>query len=60
MTKEVIMQFETDGNEEWNAKKKEELIRCEYCCHLHDHDCPVDWPKQPNDFCSWAERREDG
>ena len=56
MIKEIIMQFETDGNEEWNAKRKEELIRCEYCCHLRDHDCPVDWPKQPNNFCSWAER----
>lgn len=31
MTKEVILQYETDGDSEWGLTRKEELTRCGDC-----------------------------
>lgn len=33
-----------------------EIIRCRDCIHAHDHDCPVNWGRTEDDYCSWAER----
>ena len=33
-----------------------EIIRCRDCIHAHDHDCPVNWGRTDDDYCSWAER----
>ena len=64
MTKEVIMQFETDGNEEWNTKRKEELIRCKDCrFNTYSKKClnPDSFFLVPADdfYCGYAERRSD-
>ena len=64
MTKEVIMQFETDGNEEWNAKRKEELIRCKDCrFNTYSKKClnPDSFFLVPADdfYCGYAKRRTD-
>ena len=32
-----------------------EIIRCRDCIHAHDHDCPVNWGRTDDDYCSWAE-----
>ena len=39
-----------------------EVIRCKDCCHYPSEyaDCPmIGWARNENDFCSWAERREE-
>ena len=36
-----------------------ELIRCKDCKHETDHDCPINWGKTGEDFCSFAEKREE-
>lgn len=46
------------------AKEHPEIIHCRECKHLIDHRCRKirtldDWRK-PDDFCSYAERREEG
>jgi len=33
-----------------------EIIMCRDCIHAHDHDCPVNWGRTEDDYCSWAER----
>ena len=35
-----------------------EIIRCRDCIHAHDHDCPVNWGRTDDDYCSWAEKEE--
>lgn len=34
-THEYIMQWDTDGVDEWNATRKEKLIRCKECKWWH-------------------------
>lgn len=46
------------------AAKQSEIVHCRECKHLIDHRCRKirtldDWRK-PDDFCSYAERREEG
>lgn len=58
---EYICKFE----EEYGFLKAEsmeigdELIRCKDCKHETDHDCPINWGKTGEDFCSFAERKEE-
>ena len=35
-----------------------EIIRCKDCRHngSYDTDCPISWPKDEDDFCSYSER----
>ena len=37
----------------------QELIRCKDCTHETDHDCPISWGKTGDDFCSFAERKDE-
>lgn len=36
-----------------------EVVRCKDCIHAGDRDCPIDWPKNGEDYCSFGERRDD-
>lgn len=36
-----------------------EVVRCKDCIHAGDRDCPIDWPKNGEDYCSFGERRAD-
>ena len=36
-----------------------EVVRCKDCIHADDRDCPIDWPKNEEDYCSFGERRAD-
>lgn len=36
-----------------------EVVRCKDCIHARDRDCPIDWPKNGEDYCSYGERRAD-
>ena len=36
-----------------------EVVRCGDCIHAGDRDCPIDWPKNGEDYCSFGERRTD-
>ena len=38
-------------------KNYEPLVRCKDCKHETDHDCPINWGKTGEDFCSFAERK---
>lgn len=45
-THEFIMQWDTDGTDEWNATRKEKLIRCKDCVHyLRDNTMVDGWCK---------------
>lgn len=35
------------------------VVRCKDCIHLHDHDCPIDWGKTDDDYCSFGEREDE-
>ena len=37
----------------------EPIVRCKDCIHLHDHDCPIDWGKTDDDYCSFGERKDE-
>ena len=33
------------------------VVRCEECIHNHEHgDCPINWAKADDDYCSYGER----
>ena len=36
-----------------------DIVRCKDCIHLHDHDCPIDWGKTDDDYCSFGEREDE-
>ena len=36
-----------------------ELVRCKDCIHLHDRDCPIDWGKTDDDYCSFGEQEDE-
>ena len=35
------------------------ITHCKDCKHETDHDCPINWGKTGEDFCSFAEKREE-
>lgn len=41
------------------ALKAEPVVYCKDCIHLHDHDCPIDWGKTDDDYCSFGERKDE-
>lgn len=63
---EYIMQFDIDDSGKLiNARRKEEVIRCEDCKHYHYDDCDryadetlgYVHSTQPNYFCAVPERK---
>ena len=38
-------------------KDRVQVVRCKDCIHLRDHDCPIDWGKTDDDYCSFGARR---
>ena len=72
-TREVIMEYTTDGVDHWNLTRKEELIRCKDCKWYSEKPSDPDWDRcecpswydgdggdqyvRPTDYCSFAERR---
>lgn len=36
-----------------------EVVRCKDCIHAGGRDCPIDWPKNGEGYCSFGERRAD-
>lgn len=42
----------------FNLPSAQEIIRCKDCRHngSYDTDCPISWPKDEDDFCSYSER----
>ena len=53
-TREVIMEYMTDGVDHWNLTRKEELIRCKDCKR---------WKRNPDDgygYCKGFRKYEDG
>lgn len=53
-TREVIMEYTTDGNEHWNLTRKNELIRCRDCRR---------WNKEPSDdygYCRGFRKWDEG
>ena len=62
-THEYIMQWDTDGVDEWNATRKEKLIRCKNCMKYKPDGtnncgyCDGKWVKADS-FCSWPKEKE--
>ena len=61
-THEFIMEWQTDGTDEWNATRKERITRCADCIHYLRDATGVDgWchgkRKYDTGFCDEAIRR---
>lgn len=50
---DIEVQLENVTDNDWV-----EVVRCKDCIHMRDLDCPINWPKTEEDFCSFGERRE--
>lgn len=35
-----------------------DIVQCKDCIHKYDGDCPIEWPKTDDDYCSYGERNE--
>jgi len=49
----IEVQLENVTDHDWV-----EVVMCKDCIHAGDRDCPIDWPKNWEDYCSFGERRE--
>ena len=65
-TKEVIVLYTDDGIGNSIGEIVGEVVRCKDCKHYKEFEgemeCwarPMMFPREPNDFCSMGERRED-
>ena len=66
MTKQEIIDYMYENHVQGDFKIEEmaedlaqlEIISCKNCRHngSYDTDCPISWPKDEDDFCSYSER----
>lgn len=58
--REIIMEYLTDGTDEWALKRKEKLVRCKNCNWWDEssYECSYNNKKYfANDFCSCGEEK---
>ena len=58
----ITIDGEPDIMGNYPIKKKQELVRCKDCMHngSFDTDCPIQWTRTDEDFCSFAEMLDEG
>lgn len=48
-----------EPNDEERYGEYVKIVRCKDCMHLHDHECPISWGKTDDDYCSFAEQKDE-